>query len=113
MGGGNEGKPKGRALAASAESRATHDQAEAERLVADGMKEMGLTPEELNRLFGSEPRKVAMAQAVHACTSVPQTWTAERLRMKSAANVSQQLQRLKGGEVKLGREAKTWLARIV
>jgi hypothetical protein len=100
-------------LAASAESRASHDQAEAERLVISGMKELGLSVEDLDRLAGSHPRKVAMAQAIHSVTSVSQVWMAERLKMKSAANVSQQLRRLKRGELKLNREAKAWLARAV
>lgn len=113
VGGTGAGKPKGRALAASAESRASHDQAEAERLVGGGMKALGVSAGDLERLSGSDPRKVAMAQAVHGCTTVPQTWTAERLKMKSAANVSQQLRRLKAGGIKLSREAKAWLARTV
>jgi hypothetical protein len=104
---------KGRALAASAESRAGLDQAEAERLVVSGMKELGLTAKDLDRLAGSDRRKVAMAQAIHAVTSASQIWMAERLKMKSAANVSQQLRRLKRGELKLDREAKGWLARTV
>jgi hypothetical protein len=54
-----------------------------------------------------------MAQAIHACTCVPQTWTAEQLQMKSAANVSQQLRRLKRGELKLKRQVKMWLEQVV
>jgi REP element-mobilizing transposase RayT len=113
VGGAGRAKPKGRSLAASAESRASHDQAEAERLVISGMKDLGLSVEDLDRLAGSDPRKVAMAQATHSVTSVSQVWMAERLKMKSAANVSQQLRRLKRGELKLNREAKAWLARAV
>jgi REP element-mobilizing transposase RayT len=44
-------------------------------------------------LPGSDPRKVAIAGSIHQSTTTPQGWTAERLQMKSAANVSQQLSR--------------------
>jgi hypothetical protein len=47
------------------------------------------------RLPGSDPRKVAIAGFIHQSTTTPQGWTAERLQMKSAANVSQQLSRAK------------------
>jgi hypothetical protein len=42
-------------------------------------------------LPGSDPRKVAIAGFIHQSMTTPQGWTAERLQMKSAANVSQQL----------------------
>ena len=106
-------KPASRALAASAESRATHDAAHAKQLVARGLRELGLTKEELATQPGSEARKVMIAQAVHSLTSVSQGWIAEHLGMKSAANVSQQLRRLKRGEIKPSRDLKTWLSRIV
>jgi len=38
---------------------------------------------------------VSIAGFIHQSTTTPQGWTAERLRMKSAANVSQQLSRAK------------------
>jgi hypothetical protein len=38
---------------------------------------------------------VAIAGFIHQSTATPQGWTAERLQMKSAANVSQQLSRAK------------------
>jgi hypothetical protein len=37
----------------------------------------------------------AIAGLIHQSTTTPQGWTAERLQMKSAANVSQQLSRAK------------------
>jgi hypothetical protein len=50
---------------------------------------------------------------VHEKTAVARKWTAARLGMKSAMNVSQQIKRLRTGEIKLPREAKQWLSRIV
>lgn len=50
---------------------------------------------------GSDPRKVAIAHAVHQKTTVARRWTAARLEMKSALNVCQQIQRLKSGKLHL------------
>ncbi|HRJ10996.1 MAG TPA: hypothetical protein PK490_21720, partial [Prosthecobacter sp.] len=43
---------------------------------------------------GSDARKVLLADLLWRRTVVSQEWLAERLRMSSAANVSQQLRRL-------------------
>jgi hypothetical protein len=50
---------------------------------------------ELPGLPGSDPRKAVLALALWDQTTVSQSWIAERLCMKSAANVSQILRRLK------------------
>ena len=96
----------------SAESRACHEEAAAERIVADGMKRLRLGVEELGRTPGSDLRKVAIALAVHRKTAVPQRWTAERLGMKSAVNVCPQIKRLKQGQRNVSREIKQWISRI-
>jgi putative transposase len=70
-----------------------HAQEEAENLVRKGLKKYKLGEETLEELPGSDRRKVAIAESVHRHTTVSQGWIAERLRMKSAANVSQQLGR--------------------
>ncbi len=106
-------KPEGRALGMSAESKACHDEEEAERMVADGMKRLGLSGGALKSTVGSEPRKVAIAHAVHQRTTVARKWTAARLEMKSAMNVSQQIKRLKTGKLKLPKEVHQWLSKIV
>ncbi len=105
-------KPEGRALRMSAESKACHEEEEAEQVVADGMKRLDLKESELASTYGSDPRKVAIAHAVHQKTAVAQRWTAARLEMKSAKNVCQQIKRLKTGKLKLPKEAKSWLSRI-
>ena len=71
----------------------THDEAEAERLLAEGLAACGLNPDALCRLPGSEIRKVALADLLLARTVAPQAWIADRLAMRSAANVSQQVRR--------------------
>jgi hypothetical protein len=43
---------------------------------------------------GSDPRKLALAELLWKRTTVSQEWIAEKLAMRSAANVSQQLRRL-------------------
>ncbi len=54
----------------------------------------GLRAGSLSKLKGSDPWKVLLADLLWRCTVVSQEWLAEKLKMKSAANVSQQLRRL-------------------
>src|ERR1700680_2577801 len=79
----------------SAQMGRDHGQAEAEKIVQQGLERFGLSESDLKSLPGSDPRKVAIAGSIHQSTTTPQGWTAERLQMKSAANVSQQLSRAK------------------
>ncbi len=72
--------------------------AEAEGVVRSGLAALGLTEQALAELKGSDPRKVAIAAVLHTRTTVPQAWLAERLRMRSPANVSQQVRRFLGLE---------------
>ena len=72
-----------------------HAQSEAEALVRQGLERFKLSESDLKSLPGSDPRKVAIADSIHKNTTTPLGWTAERLQMKSAANVSQQLSRLR------------------
>jgi len=105
-------KPEGRALRTTLESKACHEEEEAEQIVRDGMQSLKMGAEELKTTAGSDPRKVIIAKAVHEKTAVTRRWTAARLEMKSAMNVSQQIKRLKTGKLKLPKEAKQWLSRI-
>jgi hypothetical protein len=57
------------------------------------LRAAGLDGRELLLLSGAELRKVAITRAIWEKTVVPQKWLAERLGMRSAANVSQQLHR--------------------
>ena len=56
----------------------------------------GMNRADLSRLKGSDPRKVALVELLWKQTTVSQEWLAERLKMRSAANVSQLLWRAKG-----------------
>ncbi|MBE7497729.1 MAG: hypothetical protein HS117_22525 [Verrucomicrobiaceae bacterium] len=62
--------------------------------LARGLRAGGLKPGGLAGVKGSDPRKVLLADLLWRRTVVSQEWLAEKLEMKSAANVSQQLRRL-------------------
>jgi hypothetical protein len=85
-------KPANRTYRSGAVAKA-HGLKSAANLVREGLALAGLREGELDRLPGSDPRKVAIARAVWEETTVSLGWIAERLRMRSAANVSQILRR--------------------
>jgi putative transposase len=76
-------------------SRQAHDHAEARALdlIRNGLKELGLTEQELKISRGSDARKVSLAWAIARSTTANQGWIANRLHMSSAANVTQQIRR--------------------
>ena len=76
----------------SLEPRA-HGEQEAERLLRAGLAQAGWTPAECRRLPGSDARKVALAAKIWDQTTVNQSWIAEKLGMRSAGNVCQQIRR--------------------
>jgi len=88
----NASAPKGRSYRGALAQKA-HDEKTAEEIVREGLIESGLRESELEALPGSDARKVQIARAVRAQTTVSMGWIAERLRMRSAANVSQILKR--------------------
>jgi putative transposase len=83
---------KNRTYRSGALSRA-HDEREAERLLSEGLAAAGLEEEALGRLPGSDARKTALANLLLERTVARQSWIADRLSMRSAANVSQQVRR--------------------
>ncbi|MGA3171316.1 MAG: transposase [Chthoniobacteraceae bacterium] len=101
-------KKRNRDYRSSLESRA-HGEQEALRLLAEGLEAAGLRPGELKGLKGSDVRKVAIARVIHQQTTVNLPWLAERLSMRSAANVSQQLRRSSKAVKSLSKPLKTWL----
>jgi hypothetical protein len=70
-----------------------HGEEQAKRWLADGLKAAGLMAKDLSALKGSDLRKLAIAELLWKRTTVSQEWIAEKLSMRSAANVSQQLRR--------------------
>lgn len=71
-----------------------HGHRQAESWLGKGLKAAGLGAAELNRVKGSDPRKVLLADLLWRRTVVSQQWLAEKLVMHSPANVCQQLRRL-------------------
>ncbi|MEX1114952.1 MAG: hypothetical protein WEB53_06865, partial [Akkermansiaceae bacterium] len=59
----------------------------------------GLVVGNLPGLKGSDPRKLALAELLWKRTTVSQEWIADKLAMRSAANMSQQLCRLERRKV--------------
>jgi hypothetical protein len=70
-----------------------HAQASATDLIRRGLKALELSEDQLKASKESEPRKVSLAWAIARSTTVTQTWIANRLNRRSAANVSQQVRR--------------------
>ncbi len=70
-----------------------HSEEQAGRWLEEGLKAAGLIERDLPGLKGSDPRKLAMAELLWKQTTVSQEWIDEKLSMRSAANVSQQLRR--------------------
>lgn len=71
-----------------------HGERQAKSWLDQGLKAAGLKPGQLAKVKGSDARKVLLADLLWRRTVVSQEWLAEKLAMKSAANVSQQLRRL-------------------
>ena len=78
---------------AGASKQQRHDEKEAERIVSEGLARFELANQELKDLPGSDRRKLEIAAEVRSRTSVPLAWISDRLKMRSPANVSQQLRR--------------------
>jgi putative transposase len=66
----------------------------------------------VSRLAGSDVRKVALANLLRERTVARQSWIAEHLVMRSAANVSQQVRRYRLSKPQLPRKLKTYLSAV-
>jgi putative transposase len=95
-----------------------HGELEALRLLEEGLKLAGMSGAELEKLPGSDLRKVALAELIASKTTVSMRWISEALKMRSATNVSQQIRRFRHAEKfhltekisrSLPRELKKWL----
>ena len=89
--------PQSRAYAKNALVQ-EHSERQAKAWLRAGLKAAGLKGAELERVKGADVRKVLLADLLWRQTVVSQEWLAEKLRMKSAPNVSQQLRRLDRSE---------------
>jgi REP element-mobilizing transposase RayT len=89
-----------------------HDEREAKRLLSEGLAAAGLEKEALGRLPGSDVRKTALANLLLERTVARQSWIAERLAMRSAANVSQQVRRYRIRNPKVPSKLKAYLQSV-
>jgi REP element-mobilizing transposase RayT len=94
--------------------RQAHGLEQAERWLRDGLRAAGLDQRQLERSPGSDPRKIALAQLLWRRTTISQGWLAERLAMRSAANVSQQLRRASAARLnpQLPKALRTFLTEV-
>ena len=97
-----------RSYRGSPESRA-HGEKEALRLLEEGLEAAALDHLELGQLKGSDGRKVAIARVIRQRTTASMGWLAERLSMRSAANVSQQIRRNPENPKSPPKPLKTWI----
>ena len=108
------GRTKSRGYRRAAVHQA-HGLERAERWLRDGLAVAGLNEEDLLKTPGSDPRKIALAQLLWRRTTVSQVWLAERLAMRSAANVSQLLRRAGSRRIdrRLPKRLLTFVARAI
>jgi putative transposase len=83
-----------RSYRASKELKA-HGEAQALEILKHGLAASGLEKQELKELPGSDERKVAIALQIWENTTMSMSWISQKLAMKSAANASQQIRRLR------------------
>jgi hypothetical protein len=94
----------------SLESKA-HGVREAARLFDEGLHLSCLTGGEFQGLSARDVRKAAIVLKLRRNTTVSMEWLAAMLKMKSAANVRQQIWRAKVGKTnrsKLSKELEIW-----
>jgi len=65
-----------------------HDEYEAEQLIQRGMRQLGLSDEELRHLPKGHAYKCALAHLAHSLTMVSHKWLSERLNMGHPQNLS-------------------------
>jgi hypothetical protein len=86
-----------------------HDEIEAQRLLDGGLAAAGLSARDLDSLPGSDVRKVALANLLLERTVARQSWIANKLAMRSAANVSQQVRRYRTQRARLATTFREYL----
>jgi hypothetical protein len=82
-----------RAWRSSLERQTSHGETEAQRLLKGGLAKSGMTRKQLLESKSTARVKVELAKLLRQKTTVSQSWLAENLGMKSAANVGQILNR--------------------
>ena len=89
-----------------------HNEKQAQRLLDGGLATAGLSTRELDSLPGSDVRKVALANLLLERTIARQSWIADKLAMRSAANVSQQVRRYRARRSRLPAALREYLQSV-
>ncbi len=93
----------------SSELGKAFSEAEAGRILADGLKHFDLDEASLQKTAKGDWRKVAIAWTISRRTTVRQDWIAERLNLKSASNVSQRVRQYRMRPVKdKSKQERSW-----
>jgi REP element-mobilizing transposase RayT len=92
LGGAVEGR---RRESHSGQARAAHDEAAAEKDLKRGLKALGITGAELQRLPRGAKEKVALAWWLRQRTTVPLRWVSERLGMGHYTRVTKAVSRMR------------------
>jgi len=79
----------------SGEAITTHDEAEAERLIRQGMKALGIGEDDLERQRKGSRDKCLLAWLVHGRTTVRQEWISRRLIAGAASGISTYARRIR------------------
>ena len=73
----------------------------------------GLTDEDLKKLHGTDPRKVAVARVVWERTTVGMPSLAVQLNLRSGANASQQIRRHRRQAPVHARKVRKWMVQSI
>lgn len=71
-----------------------HGERMAVKILREGLFRARLRESDLSKLRATDQRKVEIAREIWARTTVSQSWIADHLKMRNAANVSLSLHRL-------------------
>jgi REP element-mobilizing transposase RayT len=85
----------------SAEEHKAHGLQQAEAWYREAIMRAKLNQDDLNKLNGSDPRKIFIALFLKKKTTVSNSWLAEKLKMKSPAHVSNRLSKLDKEKLKM------------
>ena len=84
----------------SGRARQVHDEAEAEKLLSQGLAQLGLQEKTLRELPYGQPEKVVLAWWLRGRTTVTLRWVSERLKMGHYTRVTQAVSRLRRSPAK-------------
>ena len=85
---------KGKKESFSGEEVKTHDESQAEKLIAEGMKNLGIGKSDLGAMIKNSPEKYALAWLARRNTCVSTGWIKARLGMGKATNFAEFLRKI-------------------